>query len=488
MSVTDRIVRGFKATLAARVVDALANGLLMLLLARVLLTPDEYGLLFFVIAIVGVAQLVADLGLSRSAARYVSERKETHPGSVPFIVRTSMRYKLGLIVLVAGALVFGNGFVATVLDTPALAGPLVIAACYLAVQSLAAYAEILFQGFNRVVLSAVVRLTNNLSRLVAVVGLTTLGFGVTGALIGYVAGALLAATVGLGILYVRIYRSFEDTGGSRSLRRKIISYSVPLTASHSANILDKQIDTVLVGFFLNPLAVSYYVLSKQIAEFVMVPAGSLGFSVSPAYGERKANDALDHAARIYESTIEYVLLLYVPAAVGLILIAEPAISLVFGMAYAGAAPVLQVLGIYVVFQAITTVTTNGLDYLGRAKHRAIAKGLTSVANAGLNVALIPVYGVVGAAAATVVTFGVYTVVNVYVMHLELSLDFGRIARTLVLVCAVSVGMGLAVLSTLPYISNFAGLVGVVALGVFVWAVLAIASGLLQVRETVGVLS
>jgi len=51
-------------------------------------------------------------------------------------------------------------------------------------------------------------------------------------------------------------------------------------------------------------------------EFVLVPAGSLAFSVSPTYGEQKANDALEEAARIYESTLQYVLLLYIPAAVG----------------------------------------------------------------------------------------------------------------------------------------------------------------------------
>ncbi|AGB16226.1 membrane protein involved in the export of O-antigen and teichoic acid [Halovivax ruber XH-70] len=487
MSVTDRIVRGFKATLAARVVDALANGLLMVLLARVLLSPSEYGQLFFVLAVVGVAQLVADLGLSRSAARYVAERKETDPGSVPFVVRSSLRYKLLLIIVVAGGLVLGADVVASLLGTPAVAGVLGLGACYLAVQSLAAYAEILFQGFNRLELSAVVKLTNNLSRLVAVVILTGLGFGVAGALLGYVAGAFLGAAVGLGYLFGRLYRSFEDTGGSRALRNSILAYSVPLTASHSANVLDKRIDTVLVGALLNPLAVSYYVLSKQITEFVLVPAGSLGFSVSPTYGEQKANDALDHAARIYESTVEVVLLLYVPAAVGLIVIAEPAVRMVFGSAYLGAVPVLQVLGIYVVFQAITSVTTNGLDYLGRAKHRAIAKGTTSIANVLLNVVLIPIYGVVGAAAATVVTFGAYTAVSVYVMHRELSLDFARLGRRLVLVGGISVGMGLAVVSMRPFISTVIGLVGVVGLGVCVWMALAVASGLMDVQETIGLL-
>jgi len=59
----------------------------MLLLARELLTPDEYGLLFFVIAVIGVAGMFTDLGIARSAARYISESKGTDSGKIPYLLR-----------------------------------------------------------------------------------------------------------------------------------------------------------------------------------------------------------------------------------------------------------------------------------------------------------------------------------------------------------------------------------------------------------------
>lgn len=487
MSVTDRIVRGFKAALGARVVDALANGVLLILLARVLLSADEYGLLFLTLAIVGVLQLAADLGISRSAARYVADHQQSEPGTIPFILRTSLRYKLLLIGIVTIGLLGSRDLVARALDTPELGLLLVVGVCYLAGQSLVAYGELLCQGFNEVTLSSVITVTNNVARLLAVVVLTAFGFGVAGALAGYALGAFLAAGVGLSYLY-GFYQSFEDSGGSRPLRNRILKYSVPLTASQSAQILDRRIDTVLVGLFLNPLAVSYYVLSKQITEFVTIPAGSLGFSVSPTYGEQKANDELDRAARIYERTLESVLVLYVPAAVGLFLVAEPTVTLVFGTAYAGAAPVLQILAVYVVFQTVTNVTTGALDYLGRARDRAIAKGVTAVANVALNIALIPMYGVEGAAIATVVTFGLYTLVNVYIMQLELSIEFHRIARSLSLTAVTTVGMAAVVLVALPHASTLPALAGVIALGLAVWASLGVASGVLDIRESIALLT
>ncbi|WP_440767375.1 flippase [Natronorubrum sp. DTA7] len=488
VALTDRIVDGFKATLGARLVNNLANGLLMLVLARFLLTNDEYGLLFTIISVIAVAQLGADLGIGRSAARYVSDKKETEPSTIPYLLRSSLGYRLVLLAIVSGALVIAREPLAAALDIPALSTLMVVAVGYLIFQSLFSYHVTLFQGFNRVDLSAIIEVVNNVSRLVFVVILTALGLGVAGALFGYVVGVFLGTVVGLVFLYRRFYTQYADGGGSKSLRNRMLKYSVPLTATHGAGVLDRQIDTVLVAFFINPVAVSYYVLSKQIAEFVLVPAGSLGFSVSPTYGEEKANDSLEHAADIYETTLEYMFLLYVPAAVGLMLVAEPAVTLVFGAEYAGAAPVLQVLGVYVVFQAITGVTTQGLDFLGRAKTRAYAKGSTAVANVGLNIVMIPIYGVTGAAVATVITFGVYTLVNVSVMHSELSLDFVRIARSLAVTTAIAGGMGLAVLLLLPYASNLPALFGVIGAGVAIWGVLITASGVIDPRETIAQLT
>lgn len=482
--VTSRIISGFKATLGARLVNTLSNGLLIVLLAGVLLTPDEYGLLFLIISIVSVAQLGTDLGLARSVARFVSDRKETDPGSIPFLLRSSIRYRLLLLGVVIGLLVLLREHIAAALDTPELETLLLGGAAYLCVLSLFSYHRTLFQGFNRVDLSAVLEVTNNLGRFLFVVAFTFLGLGVVGALFGYFLGALLATAVGAVLLYRRFYVEYPDVGGSRSLRDRLLKYSVPLTASQSANVLDRQIDTILVGYFLSPAAVSHYVLGKQISEFVTVVSGSLGFSISPSFGEQKATDSLDRAARIYEQSLQYVLLFYVPAAAGLILVAEPAITLVFSEDYADAVPVLQVLGVYVVFQSVTDVTTNGLDYLGRAKARAVAKGITSVGNVFLNVLLIPIYGVVGAALATAITFGTYTLVNVYVMHLELSLDFRRIGRTLGLAAGITSVMSVSVMFFLPYVSNLPTLVAVVALGAAIWITLVTLSGFVNPREAI----
>ena len=486
-STRDHIVRGFKATLVSRAIYMVSSALLMFLLARIL-NPDGYGALYWAIGVLAVVQLFADLGLGKSTARYISEYGEAGEGQIPHLLKSAIAYKLIILAVVSYVLLLFHEQIAVLLGDPGAAPFLAAGVLFIVANSFNVFAQIAFQGFNRLEYSAAVQAISGATRLVFAVGFVLLGFGAIGALFGYIVGYALAGAIGLAVLYRRFYGEYEPAEKyEEGLSRRLLEYSVPLTATRSANVIDKRIDVVLVGVFLTPAAVAFYQLGKQIVDFVLAPAESLGFTISPNFGEQKAAGQLEQARQIYETSLTHTMLLYVPAAAGLVLVAEPFVTMVFGADYAGAVPVLQILAGFVVLQAITNLTSDSLDYLGRARERAIAKGVTSVANFGLNIVLIPTMGVIGAAIATVMTHTVYVAVNVYVVHTELSLRLARLGRAMGLVCAITAVMAGAVWIVTPMISNLAMLFGVVALGTATWAVLAVASGMIDIREVQAVI-
>lgn len=481
--------RSFRAMLTARVLHMVASGLLTVVLTRYLLTETEYGLLGSAVAVLGVVQLFTDLGIGKAAAKYVTEYRETDPSQVPHVLRTATAYRLAAVVVVGVPFALVGTHVAGLINQPEIGHLLALGAGYLAVHSLFTYSLVVFQGYNMITYSAAIRTVGSVARLVLAVGFVLVLGGAVGALTGYVAGYGVGAALGIGLLYVKCYRNADRADQPEDgLARRVARYSVPLTATRGANVLDKRVDTILVGSLMNPAAVGYYYLSKQIVGFVQSPAASLGFTLSPTYGEHKADGQTERAAAVYETSLKYVLLLYVPAAAGMVLVAEPAIRLLFGATYAPAAPVLQVFAGYVVLQAVAFVTSDALDYLGRARARAYAKGVASVANFLLNLALIPTYGVVGAAGATVVTHAGYTGVNVAVIHSELSLSIGNLARHLAVVVGVTAAMSAAVWLVLTSASGPVAVVAAIALGVGVWAALSVVSGMLEPRKVVTALS
>ncbi|WP_226007305.1 flippase [Natrinema salinisoli] len=481
MTVTEQLRSRFKSEFAGRIVAMISSGLLMVLLAR-LLGPSEYGLLFLAIAVFGVLGIGSKLGIAKSCARYVTEYKQNDPSQIPHILRISMLFNVGTILVVGLGLLIGHRKLSVALGEPSLVPFLLLGVLFLAFQALATFTRLVLQGFEEIKLAATLHAVNRVSRLVFAVGFVVLGFDAIGALFGYILSFIVVVLPGLWIVYSRFYRGHDAATIESGLRRRIGEYTIPLTATSTANVLDKRVDTILIGVFLTPVAVAYYELSKQIVEFLETPVSALGFTLSPSFGAQKADGNIEQAARVYEEALTHSLLLYIPAAAGLVLVAEPTIGLVFGEEYLGAVTVLQVLSLYVILQAITKITSNGLDFLGRAKDRAIVKGITAVLNVGLNVVLIPRYGVVGAAVATVFTYSMYTAANVFIIHQEFGLRLGHLFRRLTAIISVTLVMAAVVSSTNDAIDGWVSLAGIVTLGVAVWATLSIATGLLDVQK------
>jgi O-antigen/teichoic acid export membrane protein len=472
---------------AATLVSTILGGLLVVLLAR-LLSPDGYGLLYLTLAVLGVAKLFAKLGLPRSTARYISEYKEKDETQLQYIIRFSIIVALLLICIVSIVVLAGRQVISELIGEPDISSFLLVGVLFLFFGTLFGFVRSILQGFEAIESAAKLSIIKSVSKFCFVLGFVLAGFGALGALAGYALASTLVSILGIGLVYFRYYRQIDRTASAESdLGRRITEYAVPLTASEAAGVLSGRIDKILIGFFLNPVSVSFYVVSEQVVQFIQSPVNALGFTLAPTFGAEKAKGDLQTAARIYEESYIKIMLLYVPAAVGIILVAEPLVILVFGTDYLGAVPVLRVFGLYAIVQANLLISAKGLDFLGRARSRAIANGITSILNVALNIILIPIIGVVGAAIATVLTSSIYTLFNIYLIYDELPLHLDYLLNQTLLVTMISVAMGTVVHQLSVYIHGWVTLIMVVCVGVLIWAVLSILFGLLEPNKIINTL-
>lgn len=486
MGLEDKIAAGFRIEAVAKVSEILSGGILVVVLAR-LLDPSGYGLLYFAISIMAVATLLSSLGFGRSAARYLTEYDEQAPGQVPHIIEISTLYTLVPLGIVSTTLLLFYAEITAVLGEPGLEPFLVLGVVFLIGSTTVKYTRRVLQGFKKIRLSAALTTTDAVLSSIVAIALAALGFGPIGAFFGYVLSSTVAGLLGVMFTY-RQYSQYERTPIENGLRRRLFEYAMPLSLTASGDILIKRVDIILIGFFLTPVFVSYYTISKQVVKFAKFPASSLGFAISPRYKEQYEQGHIERATRLYEDALTGMLLLYIPATAGLILVAGPSIELVFGPEYSGAVPVLQVLSLFLVAQTVTYVTSSGLDYLGQAKLRAYAKGGVAIGNFVLNLLLIPTLGVIGAAISTVLAYSIYAMLNVYIMHLELTLNWRRIGRDLGQIVAITAVMALVVATLVGSVSGLLSLFGVVGFGVVIWFTLSYALGFVEeqhVRTVIG---
>lgn len=478
---SSQLVSRFRAELVAKLITNSLSALLIVILAR-LLSADEYGLLFLAISFFGVAQLFSKMGVGGSVSRYIAEYKEKNPSQIPHLIRTGLVMTVILSIIVSIAVILGNQYFSEIMGEERLSHLLIAGTGFLTFTTLVYYNRKVLQGFEAIATSAKISIVKSVSRFVFTIAFVLAGFGALGAMGGYVVSTLIASIIGFVLIYNGYYKEFDVSPMESGLMKRVVEYSIPLTATNAAAVLDRDIDTVLVGLFLNPIAVSYYVVSKQIVTFIETPVSALGFSLAPTFAAERSAGNVEEASTIYEDALINTLLLYIPAGVGILLVAEPLVELLFGSDYMGAVPVLQVLSIYAVLLASNLIAAKALNFLGRARDRAIVKIITSVMNVILNIIFIPRFGVVGAAYATIITYSIYAFCNIYIIHTELHIQLMKIGWETANIVVVSIFMGGVVYFMVDEIQGWVSLFLVVSLGVLIWGALSLLLGLIKVED------
>lgn len=475
----------FKLEFLSTLTGTISGAILVFVLAR-LLDPDMYGLLYLTLSVIGIGKVFAKLGLSKSAARYITEYKESDPGQLAHIIKFSGFLSMILMLIVTIVIGIGSKQIANLINEPDVAPLLIVGCLFVFFTTLFGFLRRVLQGFEAIKQAAVLSIIKSVGKFVFAVGLAVAGFGAVGVLTGYVLSSLIASIISLYVVYFRHYRPLDHNVSMKSdLRRRIVEYSIPLTASEAAGTLSSRIDTILVGFFLNPIAVSYYTIANQIIKMTTTPVSALGFTLAPTFGAQKSDGNSNTAARIFEESFVHVILLYLPASVGLIILAEPLINLIFGQEYAGAVSVLRVFGPVAIVQANLHISAKGLDFLGRARTRAIVKTATSTLNFGLNIVLIPTIGVVGAAIATVITSSLYALSNMYIIHDELHLNMEKLTKETIKIVVITLVMALIVFSMKRYITNLLTLILIAVSGALICLSLSVILNIIDVDDISG---
>jgi O-antigen/teichoic acid export membrane protein len=165
-------------------------------------------------------------------------------------------------------------------------------------------------------------------------------------------------------------------------------------------------------------------------------------------------------AAAFASSLVAAWMATVPVAIGGALVSPVIIALLFGTAYADAAVALQVLVLSVPVSAVREVAVAAL--LARQQESTLLRvnGISAAANIALNLALIPFFGLAGAAWATVGTEVVRTGMALAAAKAALPgpLPLGGVAR----VALAGLGMGVVVVASGTRASLLAIAVGAIA--------------------------
>ncbi len=164
-------------------------------------------------------------------------------------------------------------------------------------------------------------------------------------------------------------------------------------------IIHLRVDTLMLSLMRSEVEVGEYNAAYQVVELLIKAPILVSFVTMPL-----AFAVADERARtmhLYTSKLRHLGVLGGIATLALLFLAEPIVSTTVGVQYREAPAALQALSLVMLAKFLAVPTGDTLTALDRQGIRTAIQGFVAIVNIGANLVLIPKFGIVGAAWATV---------------------------------------------------------------------------------------
>lgn len=425
---------------------ARAIGFLMLPVYTRVLTPADYGILELLSMTTDVVGLLTGIGLTWSVTRYYYYYRD--PADRAAVVSSATILLVAFFALASAvALPFAGPLAALVLGDDALAPLFRLAIAGLFLSSFLEIPLVFLrakQDSTRVVVVSLARLALALGLNILFV--VVLRQGVAGVLYGTI---LTSATVGAYLLA----STLRETGlrFSRPVAAKLLTYGAPIVAANLGSFVIHYSDRYLLRAYGSLESVGLYSLAYKFAMllslFIATPFSQI-WAPKALEIERAEGDG---ARPVLRRIIDHYNLVLVVGALGLALFAGDAIRIMASAEFHAAGRLVPLLCLGMLFFGYRQISYIGPSIRERSDLIALGTVAGTVVVVGANFALIPRWGALGAALATVAAFAAeFAVVlacaeRVYPLRYPL----GRLFLPVAAAAAVYGGLGLVLPASAP---------------------------------------
>jgi O-antigen/teichoic acid export membrane protein len=291
--------------------------------------------------------------------------------------------------------------------------------------------------------------------LTAALALTALaaGYGVVTVAALYSVGAAFGVAVGAVLLRRRIGLPLPSVEPRRW--RRLAATSFPFAVQDVFNAMLFKLDAVILSLMAAEAAVGRYGAAYRLLEATMF----IGWALNGAFVAMFAylgRDSEPSVGSVFQRSIKLGLVILVPCAVTMGVLAEPICRIAFGSDFEAAAEPLRLLSPVVVGLCLVMLSSS---LIVSRRHPGIVVRVTAVmvaVNVALNVALIPSLEDSGAALAMLITEAVFVVVVTLLAAREVGgLRWGSMVSAPLLAGLAMTG-AMVLLADLPLVALAAG--------------------------------
>jgi len=368
----------------------------------------DYGVFSLALVVITIVTLISCLGLQEGATRFIAYfRGKDEPAKVRGTITVSLQITAIASIILAISLFLGSEAIALgIFHTPELTNALRIFAVGLPFLVMVNMLAAVFRGFDRMEPQAYFQyILLNASFLLFLIAGILLGLPFIAVFYAYLA-ATITTLVALSFYAAkRLPRLMalpeEQTGGFA--KKELFSFSLPLLGTAMLSVIILWMDTLMLGYFKTPDVVGLYNAARPLAQFISEPLAAMLLVYTPVATVLYAQNAVNELKRNYTIVTKWIVSLTLPFFLVLFLFPEAVLNLFFGPTYVAAAPALRILSLGFIVNNLFGPNQSVLLAAGHSRFVMWSVAVTAMLNIVLGILLIPPWGIIGAAVASIVS-------------------------------------------------------------------------------------
>lgn len=328
-----------------------ASTVIMTVVLARLLTPEDFGLFALALLMLNLFDFVRDFGVGAALV----QRPEPWIRLAP----TGLTLTLTFGAAMTAATVLLAPVISAALGAPALTPVVQVLAIGLMISSFATFPQSLIRRRMEFHRRLVPELVGAVVKMVVAITLAVSGLGVWSLVWAQLVGTGLTS-----LLYWIVARPRATLGLDRAVAVAVLRFGLPVTALSFLFFLSSNVPTAFIGRQLGSEQLGYYSLAYRLAELLVlmlcVVIGDVLFSALSRF-----QDDLPMLRERYLSALRLAVALTAPIGLGMAVVSEDLVAVVYGPGYASVAAPLAVLSVFVVLSSAVFHSGSVYKAIGR---------------------------------------------------------------------------------------------------------------------------
>ncbi len=409
------------------------SGILLLPLITKTLGAHDYGIWSQVQVTIGLVFGFAGLGLPFAMTRFLAAKTSREEIQEEFYSVFSLVFLSTLIVsiiLMALADFFAGAFFEGATDIVRITGLIIL------VHSLNWVYLNFFRTFRQMKKYSIFMIADNYGQIGLIAYLALSGYGLFSVVL-----AVLAIRVAIFFfLFFFINSQIRIRSPRFSRIREYLAFSLPTIPGLISAWFVGSSDRYVIGYFLGAASIGVYSAGYTLGSAAFIMVRIFSFVLPPTLSRLYDEGRIDEVKTHLSYSLKFLLLIIIPFIFGAVVLSKQVLLLF-------STPQVVTQGYYVVplvalailllcfcepFGAVLTLVK-------KTKISGIAYTLAALVNLGLNILLVPIWGILAAAITTIIAYSLLLGINVYYSRKEFSFDMNWrfIAKSLIASLAMS---------------------------------------------------